>query len=86
MVAVYCAEMTGQPRANRKDRTSLVIGVGMVALCVVGVASVFGNTIAAALAPPGASAPETMRAAADLAAATTAPSTGVVVDAGGSKS
>ena len=86
MVVVYCAEMTGQPRANREDRTSLVISAGMVALFIVGVASVFGNTIAAAFVPPAAPAPETMPAAADLAAAATAPPTGTSVDGGGSKS
>jgi len=83
MVAVYCAQMTGQPRANRDDRTSLVVGIGMVTLLIVGVASVFGNTIAAAFAPAAASSPEITRASGEPAAVST---TGPAIDAGGTKS
>ncbi|HVR63104.1 MAG TPA: hypothetical protein VMU50_14475 [Polyangia bacterium] len=46
--------MSGQPRANRVDHTSLIVGLGMAALTVCGVASVFGDAIAALFAPPAA--------------------------------
>ncbi|HEX3698040.1 MAG TPA: hypothetical protein VH374_21900 [Polyangia bacterium] len=76
--------MTGGPRANRDDRTSLVIGVGMAALIVIGVASVFGDGIGAAFAPAGASSMGAR--AADSTVTPPASSVGVAVDAGGTKS
>ena len=40
--------MPGQPRANRDDNTSLFVGLGMAALTMLGVFTVFGDALAAA--------------------------------------
>jgi hypothetical protein len=76
--------MSGQPRANRDDHTSLIVGLGMAALMICGVATVFGDAIATLFAPP---------AAAPLARETegAAPGSDVLLepspaDAGGAKS
>jgi hypothetical protein len=75
--------MTGQPKAKQVDRTSAVVGAGMVALLAVGVTTVFADTLAAALSPPPVTGAEAPARTAD-APAPTLPGGAVVVDGGGS--
>jgi hypothetical protein len=76
--------MTGQPKAKQVDRTSAVVGAGMVALLVVGVTTVFADTLAAALSPPPVTGSEAPTRAAEGPATPTLPGGAVVVDGGGS--
>lgn len=75
--------MTGQPRAKRDEATSLIVGVGMVAMLLVGTATVFGDAIAGVFAPPP---PETRPMTVEPAAPGVAANTEKPVDAGGTKS
>jgi len=88
MLACILREMTGQPKANRVDRTSLLVGVGMTTLLVLGVATIFGDTIAAAFSPAPSPAPS--QAATPQGSALTAAASGAATvpgaDGGGGKS
>ena len=91
MLACILREMTGQPKAKRDDRTSLLVGVGMTALLTLGVVTVFGDAIAAVFAPPPApspsAAPQAVAASSTVSPAPSAPpSSTASSDGGGSKS
>jgi hypothetical protein len=80
MLACILREMTGQPKAKREDRTSLLVGVGMTALLTLGVVTVFGDAIAAVFAPPPSPSPSA------TPQAVAAPSSTASSDGGGGKS
>ena len=44
------------PPSPRRDRTTLVVRLGLLVLFLLGVVTVFGESLAAALFPPGDSA------------------------------
>lgn len=82
--------MPGQPKANREDNTSLFVALAMAALSLLGVATVFGETIAAAFAggtpvAPAAREGQELSTPALPPAANALPTTNGP-DAGGSKS
>ena len=47
------AQNVPKPPAIRRDRTTLVVRLGLLTLFLLGVITVFGESLAAALFPPG---------------------------------
>ncbi len=75
----------GNQQPHAADRTSVVVGAGMAILTVIGVATVLGEALGAALAPPPAPGAETaLHTDLPQSPAATGPTT--VGDAGGGKS
>jgi hypothetical protein len=70
--------MLDEPNTARRpaDRTSLIVTTGMVLLAVVGVGTVFGDPILAALSPGAGAEPATPAVTPASTPAATPPSTG----------